>query len=791
MSPVPARSSKDFSTKRIVIEKVVDRRLGHESLTPPPAWKWDYRHVVEDKIPETLPFPGIKRSNLLSIPRTYWQNGPVSGRSGNALSILRVEEVFANGKTRWAPIIHNGDLNLWRDPTYFFSDDSVVETVSSSSIDDGGRTLHILQKTLRTGSPVLATIFRRDRNNEYLPWRSFIRRESFTSIVDSNNAAQTTRDGDIFYWSVVDTSKREFVSYIREEQVYCLFNQFAVEAVTSTSVPAILDDFNDLEYLGSSDGSDGQTFETSRFPVSDDSSLAVYVVNATAGTWVANTIVSEFTAANQVLLDTDLGVFTFGSSTGSTIPPDAGRAIYVAYRATPRVEYEEEGYSNTSTAIDADVSPLGQSLNKGFVTLGRTDLDIASIVLSTTKDIYSSLGGTYGPVYLGADYAPLFATVYSSSGEVVPNAEVTFFFDTDPSFGGLGGSRSTIEKRTGIDGIARTFYVPPASIESMGYYITSTGTGSILSASTDANFIEEQDIYTYYVLKDDPFIGIAGADTEMGEVEWDSAAFNGRKTIAYKWDATAVNPISGHLGAYAPLRPVSITSGYELTYADTLDVPDTTSYGVVVESGTLTSGNFNSLSDTAQTWTVNEWNGHVVSLAATGEVRRILTNTTDTIILAGNFTQIPTGTYTILDRTPNLGAYWVVSDRFIILRASVYSPKLGKTIYSNPLTLRIEIPEYMKGSYISDSLQEVPFGWRIIDGTYEQASAIDGATYISINPVAGPYPIVDVIGGETWDPYSGLDLGAYPYPFWPYGGYPTSGASSPFAHFSIVWNSVS
>jgi hypothetical protein len=103
--------------------------------------------------------------------------------------------------------------------------------------------------------------------------------------------------------------------------------------------------------------------------------------------------------------------------------------------------------------------------------------------------------------------------------------------------------------------------------------------------------------------------------------------------------------------------------------------------------------------------------------------------------------------------------------------------------------LRVEIPEYMKGSYISSLLQEIPFGWRVKDDSYTYASAIDGATFININPVAGPHPIVDVIAGDTWDPYSG-PLGTGSVPWWPYGTYPESGVSAPFAHFSLVWNIV-
>lgn len=786
MPPVPSRSFRDFSTRRVIVEKVVDRRLGHESLDPPTAWKWDYRYVVEDKIPETLPFPGLKRSHLLRLPRTYWQNGPVSGRETEAVKVTEVREVFAKGRVRWAPVIHNGDLNLWRDSTFLFSDDSVVELLGATELDSGGRSLHILQRTLRSGSPVLATIFRRDRDNEYLPWRSYVRRQIFTSILDSDGNEQTTRDGDTFYWSNVDTTKREFVSYVRDEQVYCLFNQFALEAITSTTVPSVLSDFNDLEYLGTSDGTDDQKFETDFFPVSDDSDLAVYVVNVAGSSWNQYTVVDEFTAVNQVQLDADLGTFTFGNSTGSTPPPVAGYAIYVAYNATVRIEYEEDGYGEETLAVDADVSPLGQSMNRGFVTLARSQLDIASIVLETTKDAYPGVAATYGPVYVGADYASLVATVYSSSGQVVPNVEVTFYFDTSPSFGGLGGSSTSIQRRTGFDGRARTFYIPPSSLEDMGFYVSSIGAGNTLVLSSDANILEEEDVYTYYVLKDDPFIGIPGADTSIGEVEWSETDFNGRKVVLYKWDAAAINPISGHLGAYVPIRPSSITNGYTLAYTDTLATPDPTPYGPTVETGTITSSGMTWIRDTTKSWTTNEWNGHIVFLGGIGgEGRRVLTNTSDTLTLSSGFSTVPSGSFRIVDRTNNLGAYWVVSDRFITIRASAYSPKQGRTIYSNLLSLRVEIPEYMKGSYISDSLQEIPFGWRIVDDTYEQASAIDGATFISINPVAGPYPIVDVIGGDTWDDYSGGDDA-----WWPYSGYPGAGASAPFGGFSIYWNSV-
>jgi hypothetical protein len=772
-----------------VLEKVIDRRLGHESVDPPAGWSWDYRYLVEDRITETLPFPGLKKNHLSGIPRSYWQNGPIAGKTGKSLKIEEIREVFAKGRRRWVPFVYSGNINIWRESSYLFSDDSVVEVLDATSIDSGGRSLHILQRELRPGSPILATIFRRDRDNEYLPWRIYSHRINFTSILDSDGNEQTTRDGDTIYWSVVDTDKREFISYERNGSIYCLFNSLVPESITSGEEPSVIADFNDLEYLGDSDGSDDQSFETSKFPISGNSLLKVYAVDVTGSSYEEYTVVSTFTGSEQVKVDEDLGILTFGSSTGPASPPAAGLGIYINYSVTPRIEYEEEGYSEVTAVIDADVNPLSQSLNKGFVTLARTELDIASIELTTTEARYPGIANTFGPIYAGADYAPLTATVYSSSGEIIPNVEVTFFFEVTPSIGGIGGSSTSTQRRTGINGTAHTYYVPPNSVSSMGFSVQNSG--NVLQLPADANFSNVQDVYTYYILKDDPFIGVPAADTSIGEVEWSSSELNGRKVVLYKWNASAINPISGHFGAYAPIRPASISSGYILTYTDTLADSDTSGYGSTVRLGTATSYGLNWFKDTTKSWTVNEWHGYVIESTSNSSLRRrIASNTSNTLYFTSPFSELPTtGGYRIYDKADNLGGYWVVSDRFVTIRASAYSPRLRKTIYSNILSLRVEIPDYMKGSYINSSLQEIPFGWRLVDDTYEQASAIDGATYISINPIAGPYPIIDVIGGETWDPYSG-DLGEEPYPWWPYGDYPGSGVGSPFAYWSIKWEVV-
>ena len=92
--PVSPRTIRRFTTRQTLVEKVVDRRLGFESPDPPTGWKWDLRHMMIARNVETLPFPGLKGSHLLSLPRGYWQNGPLRGSDGDELKVEKIKKVF-------------------------------------------------------------------------------------------------------------------------------------------------------------------------------------------------------------------------------------------------------------------------------------------------------------------------------------------------------------------------------------------------------------------------------------------------------------------------------------------------------------------------------------------------------------------------------------------------------------------------------------------------------------------------------------------------------------------------
>jgi hypothetical protein len=678
----------EFVIERVFIEKVCERRLGFNGPNPPNGWRWDEAFLRQEENPETLPCPEIKRSILTGLPRNYWENGPIAGREGDSLAILGVEEIYEEGKPCWAPVIQTGDVNIWRDSQYLFSDDSVIENLPESpalSLDESGRSRYGLSRPLRVGSHISVCIYER-QDGEVVPWRDYSLRGAFSSILDRAGDPQVTVDGTTIHWGLVDTTKREFITYLFEETTILHFNQYVPESIASLEDPASLLDFYSKEFIGYADGTKNLVLYSRFFPF-EEGSVRVWSVDLSGDAFVELPIVEAFSGPTGVKIDYDIGGVIFGDGIlGEKLP--FGRQVYIGYKATARIEYEEEDFGDEVVALSANVSPLASSLNRGFVVITRTEDDIGSLLLETNKTSFVIGGVRYdGAVSLGADFASLVATATDPKGYPIPDLQV-YFFMRSSIIGSIGGVGSVVSKRTLPNGKAKTFYSPPISPETLGQYVKTVIGGDTLSV-TGGTFSSADDIYTYRVLKDDPFLGKVGADTEAGEVPWDNDPPNGRKVVIYEWDATVINPVTGATGAFRPTRPISFTTN-SLTYGIALESPD-------------------------------------LSTAPGSD---------------------------------NLGAYWVVCDRVLTIAARAWSRKRRAWVFSNDLIFRLSIPEYMKGSYLSPTLGEIPFGWRLPDGSYEVAGTLDGATYITINPVAGPHPIVDVIDGDT------MNWAA----FWPGGG---------------------
>jgi len=165
---------------------------------------------------------------------------------------------------------------------------------------------------------------------------------------------------------------------------------------------------------------------------------------------------------------------------------------------------------------------------------------------------------------------------------------------------------------------------------------------------------------------------------------------NGRKVVIYQIsdvdnnDAYAINPIDGSFGAVVPLRPY------------------------VAEKITTVGDDHEGM------WRL--------------------------IYPAGSIPDCgPTSGY-------SCGGYWAVASKLATFQASCWSPYYNRYIYSNTITARISLPQYLLGEYLTD-LGKIPFGWKVIGDDDNVAAGINGATFITINPHSGPYEVVDLVGG--------------------------------------------
>ena len=100
-----------------------------------------------------------------------------------------------------------------------------------------------------------------------------------------------------------------------------------------------------------------------------------------------------------------------------------------------------------------------------------------------------------------------------------------------------------------------------------------------------------------------------------------------------------------------------------------------------------------------------------------------------------------------------LYSYFVVAPTSVDIQASVYNSRIGREIYSNTITVDISIPDYMNGvweleeinqleideisSLLTEAVasgQKIPLGWRLKTSNIVLAGALDGVTFLDVNP---------------------------------------------------------
>lgn len=760
------QSSLTFRCQQIIVEEL--SRLpyvGFENTTSPDGWKFDIKRWSS---PFDLKFPSLPRlsdSSFQGVRESEYFKSGVGDKDLGDLNLLRISSSLDNGKSSWTPIIKAGTYFRFKTPFYYYSDDSIVQYLNKNENIDNRNYIE-LEEVPSFDSPILAASFKRNSRDGSISYRTLFSQQSkFTGLYTDGEELITVTDAGRINWENVDTLKKEFIVDHSIDGLYRLFFNRDYEYIVGKEVETELD-LAACEQLGVSSGSGElyivndetpiyvQSYYLKNFPVFSGDDFHLYIKDSSGyeewsqvDSWW-ELLYSEI--SNQYYIDKDFGVVHFVSFNPLLLPL-TGSEIIASYSVNLRIEYEKCNSSKEVFAYNSNVNPVTQGINQGFVCITHENLEPASITLSIDKpliDITASLK-EYGPLEIGVDYGILTANVKSASGINLSNIPVTF--EMTPSEIGLLSGSTLAYSSTNGQGNAYANYQPPNRTDEMGFYSTivrdcthpdySEYKEVVVLNSSPGLENQEENTYLYQIQKDDIILGYSTIEDfldqlyidqspawvvdETTRTRWDSEMtikynlkgftdpqvegepIDGRKVIVYKIDnvpnfnEAAINPTDGTLGAVLPVSPILINQ-------------------ITSEEDSSTAG----------FWRL--------------------------IYSAG----------ALADCGPSepIGGYWVISTRVVKFTAHCWSPYYNKEIYSNDVYVRLTLPDYMLGVYTNEEGQKIPFGWKIISELDIVSSAINGATFITINPSSGPYPILDLVNntGATGDyasaPYRSVGL---------------------------------
>lgn len=726
------------------------------------GFKWDERVWYQEdleNIAHTVPVNWDPTSS--GITTTYFQSGIGDGRDIRFEHVkdLYSSGIFSDGVYRpWVPVLYHGYYYDFNEEGYMYSDDSEVVQVSASGMVPGILTDCNQAQLLsipKVGVPIRAERWRWSAEDGKHYIETTVRKVAeFTGKRDADGARQSTFNHarQAILWEMIDDTEPEFMvinSGTNQDPPYVVFNQDMNGRYPS---------YTEYDEVGRVTGvSPLQQFHTTYAPIADDPPVEVYSYLSASGVWRQWEPISmsgDFQGGSgsyEVRVDPDLGILEFGSLTASGINvPPRGHTVVAQYNRSIRVEYEPEWSTDLATGLTANVNPIYRTSGRGFGYLATKAHDATQI--SLTADATSIGSSLYGPVFIGNTYLPIIATVTDDLGVPVEGAGVEIAITSDPPpgrFGSFGESAFAISNNLGQ---AKAYYNPPIGIGDIGETILYNGYTRNESANKVTlkaeNLLLEgslNDIFLYKIFTNDPLqgwfepsasggefaqqkayhkqyfadediwgpTGLAAAETLHGmglsedSADWetrhrtawnmlqaeifDATVNTGRKVLCATYDGRAYNPHTFEFGAVAPFQPIAATpvagGGYNVDF-------DISQYDLPIPSGSHT-------------------------VTASG----------------------------------NLHGYFMVAPTTVSLRASTYNSRLNQTIYSNEIRIKLQIPSYLSGMWyidainnthieeISDLLETgmvtgsgVPLGFRLKSTNITLAAALDGVTFLDVNP---------------------------------------------------------
>lgn len=695
------------------------------------GWEWDVRFWPgEETELSSVYSPSLFDPGTTAIPDSFFQSG-TGGRDD--LEVNSLEAQPASGLLLWAPEVKHGYFYIGPKEHYLFAD-SYRSQVAEFANTYSGLSLVELDENPKVGVPVHARTWLWDSDDyRYRVETNYRKVVDFTGLLVGEERLET-RDSitDEILFDNIDPDKREFVVEEIEDTLSVLFNGQYVEEIGEEITNS--GQLVELEQVGEVESQDNQIHHLLYSPLDSTQSVDIYTYPSVSGTtWTTWEVVEEFTSSGQVLVDYDLGIIQFGTSEEGN-RPEAGEFVGAHYWRSVGLEYEPENTPNVllATKDPANSNPINRMTNRGFIILSDQPSDPVSITLWAELPVLAI--DVYGPVDIGSQYVILRARVRSRTGEVLEGQTVTFAINSTPAAGSLSGGGTSATAVTGADGIATVFYSPPRNINDIGEItdvITAGPPGEIVTSEIVIS-PDTSRSWIYKVFTDDDVMGIP-LDTETDWVNYWTDFFTEDPTFS-GW----IERIEGRTGLDDPeLLTGNIDQIWEARHRLLL--------------GLLTPQEYNRDLRNGRKQIVAVWNDAAIH-PRTGELGAFAPLQASGITYSGSNTTLTFSGVTLDLPGGDLDGYFVVSDPSTDFVATTYNSQIGRNIESNEITINMQVPDSLNGTYLIEDINDVPVGlvsWALNSTIHEGrrlplglrlrtsgitiASALNGVTYLDIN----------------------------------------------------------
>lgn len=693
------------------------------------------------------------------LENSYFQSGI---GDNDDLQLVDIIEVTTSGIGNnnllddYVPEINHGYYYKYKEERYLYSDSSSIVYPSYSGVINELYNYVLLLDDPKTGIPIKARKFKwNNSNGVYELLKEYEKKVHFTGLRDDDLIRQDTFDNNNnILWDLVDNTEDEFiVTYSGITYPELIFNKQIVEEIgeiTQSGIPALknedydyyTEDFN-LDFVGYANGIVDEVFHTTFSPIDITMDCRVFTWNSVNDIQEWNVVTSgENIGINEVYLDKDLGLVQFGSS-----QPSIGSKVGIYYWNTAQVEYEPNNTIDTIKGYEVSLNPILRSSGRGFVYLNTYEDVPFNINLSA--ELATIQTDIYGPLYIGNTFAKIIAEVKDQQGNYIEGIPVTFEITSVPISGSFSGN-STIETITASNGKAKAFYNPPESVSELGEYVTSGEINNSPSypapiTQTTSLFVQElnlaisdyespEDIYLYQVHANDLTTGILYSGIDFNNEE---------ETIAeyYRNYFTTEESIYGKLGLTTSGTIDDSTITWEEAHRELLNLVQPIW--------------FNSLSNNSsgRKLIVTEYDTTAVNPHNITQSGAWIPKEPIEVVDRGSTFELIYDTSSVEFPLPSglLQSYFVCAPVYITVQASTYNAQLNKMIYSNEISIKLDIPPYMNGTWLIDGInsmnyeeinslltaamegRKLPLGFRLRSTSVTLGAALNGVTYLDVN----------------------------------------------------------